>query len=101
MVVIFNILNIFIQVTASDGSDVGNIIDKKDDKIENTKKEYIKGFLAFFEKTKGGKLLFTLVLIYMFFVSITLPVIHYYKAKLLNDSYIQDVNINVYNYFFN
>ncbi|ORX43440.1 hypothetical protein BCR36DRAFT_361191 [Piromyces finnis] len=37
--------------------------------------------LDFYEVTKGGKLLFTIVAIYILFTSITLPLIKYYLAK--------------------
>jgi len=42
-------------------------------------------FLNLFEITKGGKILFTFVAIYMLSVSITLPVIQHFKAKKSND----------------
>jgi len=42
-------------------------------------------FLNLFEITKGGKILFTFVSIYMLSVSITLPVIQHYKAKKNNE----------------
>jgi len=41
-------------------------------------------FLNLFEITKGGKILFTFVAIYMLSVSITLPVVQYFRAKKNN-----------------
>jgi len=38
-------------------------------------------FIRLFELTKGGKMLFTIILLYLFFVSITLPVIQYYIIR--------------------
>jgi len=49
-------------------------------------------FLTLFEITKGGKMLFTVVSIYMLFASITLPVIQYYKAKTFSKEFIYDVS---------
>ncbi|ORX43448.1 hypothetical protein BCR36DRAFT_251506, partial [Piromyces finnis] len=78
MVIVFNIINIVVQIFGSTESDAGNL-------VKNEKK--YKAFLAFFEKTKGGKILFTIVQVYMLFVSISLPVIHYYKARFNKNSY--------------
>jgi len=37
---------------------------------------------------------YTTVIIYMIFLSITLPVIQYYKNKAFKNKYFQDVSIN-------
>jgi len=50
----------------------------------------LKIYLKIFELTKGGRMLFTFISIYMFFMSITLPIIHYYKAKKVKNEYFQD-----------
>jgi len=47
-------------------------------------------FLNIFEITKGGKMLFTVVSIYMLFASITLPVIQYYNAKSFSREIFND-----------
>jgi len=58
-----------------------------------------KFILNVFEATKGGKMVFTVVSIYMFFISITLPVISYFKAKKLKNKYFQDP-MNSLQYFY-
>jgi len=52
----------------------------------------LRGYIDIFEKTKGGKMLFTIVSVYMLFTSITLPVINYYHAKRIRNGYFDDVN---------
>ena len=54
-------------------------------------------FLNLFEKTKGGKMLFNLIAIYILFTSILLPIIHYWRSKAERKRYFQDVSF----YFFN
>jgi hypothetical protein len=62
-----------------------------------------KVFLNLFEITKGGKILFTFVAIYMLSVSITLPVVQYFKAKKnnekINASYAE-VSFYYYYYYY-
>jgi len=41
-------------------------------------------------------MLFTILSIYIFFMSITLPVIQYYKSKKVKNGYFQDVCIHYY-----
>ena len=57
--------------------------------------------LTIFNYTKGGKMFYTNVIIYMIFLSITLPVIQYYKRKTFKNKYFQDVSalIELLNYF--
>ena len=50
-------------------------------------------YLDLFESTKGGKMLFTVVSIYMLFASITLPLIHYYRSRKNNRKFNQAVSI--------
>ena len=89
MVVVFNVMNIILQTRCSNGSNVGKMLN-----IESGKEKPPRIiFLALYEKTKGGKILFAVLNIYMMFASITLPVIHYYKAKHLNSHYFKDVSI--------
>ncbi|KAG4103070.1 hypothetical protein H8356DRAFT_982675 [Neocallimastix lanati (nom. inval.)] len=68
LILLSNIINIILQVNASIDYDVNT---------NNHRRMY----LDLFEITKGGKMLFSIVSIYMLFTSITLPLIHYYKAK--------------------
>ena len=88
LVVIANVVNIFLQTRCSEKNNVGKMLNIKNGKEKHTRI----AFLAFFEKTKGGKMLFAFLAIYMMFVSITLPIIHYYKAKHFKNSYFKDVS---------
>jgi len=65
MIFIFSLINMILQINVSDDS-------------TNNHRKF---FLDIFEITKGGKILFTIVSIYILFTSITLPVIKYYSAK--------------------
>ncbi|ORY22603.1 hypothetical protein LY90DRAFT_675834 [Neocallimastix californiae] len=71
-----NIANSFIQVKSSV-------------KDPNSSKP-LKIYLKIFEKTKGGRMIFAVIIIYMFFMSITVPVIQYYMAKKVKNEYFQD-----------
>jgi hypothetical protein len=79
LITISNIINVILQVKASSKYGEKNIL-----------KTPPKMFLTLFEITKGGKMLFTVVSIYMLFASITLPVIQYYKAKTFSKEFIYD-----------
>ncbi|ORX87564.1 hypothetical protein BCR32DRAFT_240042 [Anaeromyces robustus] len=68
LILISNIINIILQVNASTDYDVNT---------NNHRRMY----LDLFEITKGGKILFMIVSIYMLFTSITLPVIRHFMAK--------------------
>ncbi|ORX87558.1 hypothetical protein BCR32DRAFT_240035 [Anaeromyces robustus] len=68
MILIFSIINVILQNNATDNPNI-----KKD--------EHIRMFLNLFEITKGGKILFNIISIYILFVSITLPILQYYKSK--------------------
>jgi len=57
-------------------------------------------YLDLFEITKGGKMLFSIVSIYMLFTSITLPLIHYYKAKRNAKRYASEVSSSFFFNFF-
>jgi len=82
MTLAFNIINIILQKNATIKSTYFDI-------NENIRR----GFLVIYEKTKGGKMFFSFNLMYMFFTSIILPVIHYYRNKLSKNIYFQDVSI--------
>ncbi|ORX43438.1 hypothetical protein BCR36DRAFT_460764 [Piromyces finnis] len=71
LIFIANVINVILQVNASIDYDVNT---------NNHRRMY----LDLFESTKGGKILFTFVSIYMLFTSITLPLIHYYKSRKTN-----------------
>jgi len=87
LITLSNIINIFLQINASVNQSeltaIQNNTIKQDELPRNI-------FLTFFEITKGGKMLFTAVSIYMLFASITLPVIQYYIAKAYNDEILCD-----------
>ncbi|KAG4103067.1 hypothetical protein H8356DRAFT_1288506 [Neocallimastix lanati (nom. inval.)] len=63
---------------------------KGSNKGPNAKVKALKFYLKIFEITKGGRMLFTILSIYIFFMSITLPVIQYYKSKKVKNGYFQD-----------
>jgi len=71
LIFIANVINVILQVNASIDYDVNT---------NNHRRMY----LDLFESTKGGKMLFTVVSIYMLFTSITLPLIHYRKSRKNN-----------------
>eukprot|EP00833_Pecoramyces_ruminatium_P001322 jgi/Orpsp1_1/1175354/evm.model.c7180000053503.1 len=79
MILIFNVVNIILQKNAT----VKSVL------FENNKNPR-RGFLDIYEKTKGGKMLFTINLTYMFFSSIILPIIHYYISKRTRNANFQD-----------
>ncbi|ORX42570.1 hypothetical protein BCR36DRAFT_400284 [Piromyces finnis] len=58
-----------------------------------------RAILTIFNITKGGKLVYALISLYMFFVSITLPIIHYYKSKSLKNKYFQNPICSIH-YFY-
>jgi len=70
LILIANIVNIILQVVAAGGN-------ASEQNITN-RSRFI---LTFFEITKGGKMLFVVVSIYMLFTSISLPVIQFYRNK--------------------
>jgi len=80
MILIFNIINIILQKNAT----------IKSSYFEPNKNIY-RGFLDIYEKTKGGKIFFSFILMYMFFSSIILPIIHYYNNIRSKNYYFQDV----------
>ncbi|ORX87559.1 hypothetical protein BCR32DRAFT_240036 [Anaeromyces robustus] len=86
LVLVISIINILLQANASDNASISQNTDEK----FNNNKGPRRVLLDIFEKTKGGKMLFNFVSIYMIFVSITLPVIHYYRAKSIKNNYIED-----------
>ncbi|KAG4083980.1 hypothetical protein H8356DRAFT_967078 [Neocallimastix lanati (nom. inval.)] len=88
MTLAFNIINIILQKNATIKSTYFDI-------NENIRR----GFLDIYEKTKGGKMFFSFNLMYMFFTSIILPVIHYYRNKLSKNIYFQDP-MNSLQYFY-
>jgi len=65
MIFIFALINMILQINVSDDS-------------TNSHRKF---FMDIFEITKGGKILFTIISIYILFTSITLPLIKYYSAK--------------------
>lgn len=80
MIIISNILNIILQKGASEGS-----------VFKSRKDMHLRFYLYFFDKTKGGKMLFTFVTAYMFFASITLPIIQFFRARNKNKILLEDV----------
>eukprot|EP00833_Pecoramyces_ruminatium_P012010 jgi/Orpsp1_1/1186042/evm.model.c7180000096603.1 len=77
LILIINIINIILQVNASSDYDVNT---------NNHRRMY----LDLFEITKGGKILFTILSIYMLFTSITLPLIHFFNAKKNKKRYAKE-----------
>jgi len=77
LILLANIINVILQVNASIDYDINT---------NNHRRMY----LDLFEITKGGKILFSIVSIYMLFTSITLPIIHYYKAKRNTKKYAKE-----------
>ncbi|OUM64921.1 hypothetical protein PIROE2DRAFT_20411, partial [Piromyces sp. E2] len=71
LIFIANVINVILQINASIDYDVNT---------NNHRRMY----LDLFESTKGGKMLFTVVSLYMLFASITLPLLHYYKSRKNN-----------------
>jgi len=82
LIIIANAISIFLQCVASGGHEF--------DIVKYRPPRFV---LTLFNYTKGGKILYTNVIIYMIFVSITLPVIQYFKMKTVKNDYFQDVNI--------
>ncbi|KAL6597633.1 hypothetical protein U3516DRAFT_564477, partial [Neocallimastix sp. 'constans'] len=91
MILVFNFLNIFLQNRCSTESFYNEII--------KTNRLPRRGYMTIFEKTKGGKILYTFVTIYMFFTSISLPIIRYALAKHKRDDYSDDPLSSI-NYFY-
>jgi len=94
MIFIFGIINLILQINVN----------------ENSSNSHRRIFLDVFEITKGGKILFTIVSMYILFTSITLPVIKYFtarrtKSKNVNDvsllSFNNSTHLNVYIYIYN
>ncbi|KAL6617307.1 hypothetical protein U3516DRAFT_826272 [Neocallimastix sp. 'constans'] len=79
MVFIINLVNIILQRRASN-----------QEGIFKYNKYPQRVFLDIYEITEGGRTLFCIVLIYMFFVSVSLPVIQYYSAMRTKNAYFQD-----------
>ncbi|ORX87565.1 hypothetical protein BCR32DRAFT_289221 [Anaeromyces robustus] len=85
LILIFNIINVILQVTASTNYDFNS-------------SKHRRMYLDLFEITKGGKMLFIIVSIYMLFTSITLPIIHYLNARRINKKF-KDEELNSKTYF--
>jgi len=79
MLILFSVINTILQIQATQG---------KND--QNFDKHPPRFFLNLFELTKGGKILFNILYVYILFVSITLPVIKYYKSKKERNKYFQE-----------
>jgi len=79
LIIIANAISIFLQCVASGGHEF--------DIVKYRPPRFV---LTLFNYTKGGKILYTNVIIYMIFVSITLPVIQYFKMKTVKNDYFQD-----------
>ncbi|ORX87566.1 hypothetical protein BCR32DRAFT_324398 [Anaeromyces robustus] len=69
LIIIITVFNIVLQKKATGGE------------FEYNGEFHNKLFLNLFEVTKGGKMLFTFLSIYMLFASITLPVLQFYKNR--------------------
>jgi hypothetical protein len=80
MIFLIQLINVILQKKASSR----NGLFKYNDQLP------LRGYLDIYEKTDGGKTFFSIILFYMFFVSITLPIIHYYRNKRIQDAYFQD-----------
>ncbi|KAL6609016.1 hypothetical protein LY90DRAFT_506715 [Neocallimastix californiae] len=78
LILVVNFLHIFLQRRASDHALL--------DYSKNPRRMY----LNLYEITKGGRMLFVVVSIYMLFASITLPVIYFYKAKKAHKKFIEN-----------
>jgi len=77
LIIVISVFNIILQKNATGGE------------FEYNGEIHNRLFLNLFEITKGGKMLFTFLSIYMLFASITLPVIQFYRNKkngVLNDA---------------
>jgi len=83
LIIIAYAISVFFQCVASGGHEF--------DIVKYRPPRFI---LTIFNYTKGGKMFYTTVIIYMIFLSITLPVIQYYKNKAFKNKYFQDVSIN-------
>jgi len=84
MIFIFALINMILQINVSDDS-------------TNSHRKF---FMDIFEITKGGKILFTIISIYILFTSITLPLIKYYSAKRNKSKNSNDVSLmNGFFYF--
>jgi len=83
MLIIFSLCNAFLQAKATQK--------KGDTDYSSVKHNRI--FLDLFEWSKGGKMLFNILSIYILFVSITLPVLKYFKSKKERNKYFQEVSI--------
>jgi len=92
LILFANIVNIILQIVATGGNaSEANI---------TTRRRFI---LTLFEVTKGGKMLFVFLSIYMLFTSISLPVIQFYRNKYHkkeNKEY-EGTYLNVYLYYLN
>jgi hypothetical protein len=80
MLIIFSLCNAFLQAKATQK--------KGDTDYSSVKHNRI--FLDLFEWSKGGKMLFNILSIYILFVSITLPVLKYFKSKKERNKYFQE-----------
>jgi len=80
MLLISSAFNAFLQVKATKPKNDTSGYDKNPQRV----------FLNLFEVTKGGKMLFNILSIYILFASITLPVIKYYKSKKERNKYFQE-----------
>jgi len=83
LVIIVSIFNALLQRNASVNSLYG------DSKIDKNTYPY-RIVLIIFEYTKGGRILYTFILIYMFFSAITLPIINYYRAVNVKSNFLDD-----------
>ncbi|ORX87561.1 hypothetical protein BCR32DRAFT_264155 [Anaeromyces robustus] len=92
LVIIVSLINAFLQRNASENSIYGISTSRK------TQYPY-KIVLVLFEYTKGGRMLYTFILAYMFFSSISLPLIHYYSAKKNRSNYLDD-SMYSFQYFY-
>jgi len=62
-------------------------------------KSHKRFFLDLFDITKGGKIFFTIVAVYILSTSIVLPLVHCYRSLKEKDKYIQEI-INTIQYFY-
>jgi len=92
LIIIVSVINVFLQNNASENSYYNS--------AENKKKYPYKIILLIYEYTKGGRMFFTIILVYMFLSSITLPIIHYCLARRIKSNYLNN-SMKSMEYFYN
>jgi len=73
---------------------LNGILQSQATKSGNQYEKHRRFFLDLFEKTKGGKMFFNIIAIYILFTSIVLPLIHYRRSQSERNKYFQNVSLN-------